>query len=219
MKRLFLFMTIAGLGWARAARSDTADSSGLPTDSVSGEPVITSIHLERTNVVVRARVPSGVTKVTLEGCRRLAGEAWTPRAVARLNGASGEVTFRLAQSPDLEMLRIRADAREALPGFFYEGPSSFAGQPVSSGSLGTGNVLDATAGANPSGGVVAFNNALSPSGAGGPTVQPRTVVESDIWQLSGDTLYFFNQYRGLQVIDISQPDAPLVHGTLPVAAA
>src|SRR6266513_2153459 len=168
MKKLILFVAIAGLSWATTARSDTAGSSGLATDSVSGEPVITSIHLERTNVVVLARVPSGVTKATLESCRRLAGEAWTPRAVARLEGSGGEVTFRLAQSPDLEMLRVRADAREALPGFFYERPSSFAGQPVSSGSLVTGNVLDATAGANPSGGIVAFNNAFSPSGAGGP---------------------------------------------------
>src|SRR6266480_1517802 len=219
MKKLFLFMTIAGLSWATTARSDTTGSSGLPTDSLSGEPVITSIHLERTNVVVLARVPSGVTKVTLESCRRLAGEAWTPRAVARLNRAGGEVAFRLAQSPDLEMLRIKADAREALPGFFYEGPSSFAGQPVSSGSLGTRNVLDATVGANPSGGVAVFNNAFSPAGAGSPTVQPRTVVESDIWKLSGDTLYFFNQYRGLQVIDLSRPDAPVVRGTLPISAA
>ena len=93
MKKLFLFTAIAGLGWATTARSDTTGSSGLPTDSLSGEPVITSIHLERTNVVVLARVPSGVTKVTLESCRRLAGEAWTPRAVVRLNRAGGEVAL------------------------------------------------------------------------------------------------------------------------------
>jgi len=33
----------------------------------------------------------------------------------------------------------------------------------------------------------------------------------------GDTLYFFNQYRGLQVMTSARP--PVVRGTLPVAAA
>src|SRR5690606_23719640 len=47
----------------------------------------------------------------------------------------------------------------------------------------------------------------------------RTVVESDIWKLDGDTLYFFNQYRGLQIIDVSAPDAPAVTGAYDLAAA
>ena len=53
----------------------------------------------------------------------------------------------------------------------------------------------------------------------GEQVQARAVVESDIWKISGDTLYFFNQYRGLQVIDISQPDAPAIRGALAITAA
>ncbi len=219
MKKLFLFIAMAGLVWATATRSETTGNSGLTTDSASAEPVITSIRLEGTNVVVLALVPAGVTKVTLESCRRLGEEAWTPRAVARLEGEGGEVTFRLALSPDIEMLRVRADAREALPGFFYRGQSSFAAQPVSGSGFARGNVLDATGAANPFGGFVTFNNNASPSGIGSPTIQPRTVVESDIWKASGDTLYFFNQYRGLQVIDISQPDTPVVRGTVPISAA
>jgi hypothetical protein len=47
----------------------------------------------------------------------------------------------------------------------------------------------------------------------------REVVESDIWRIRGDTLYFFNQFRGLQVIDLSQPDAPALLGTLALPAA
>src|SRR6185369_14974017 len=99
-------------------------SVGLATETV---PVITSIRLEGTNVVVVASVPADVTKVTLEACRRLRGEAWTPKAVGRLDGMGGELTFRLGLSPDLEPLRVRADTREALPDFFYRGPSSFDG--------------------------------------------------------------------------------------------
>src|SRR5439155_23003293 len=87
---------------------------------------------------------------------------------------------------------------------FYNGTNSFASQPVSSGSLSA--VFDVgptrSPGADPT--------------AGAPS---RDVVESDIWQMSGDTLYFFNQYRGLQVIDISAPDSAAVKGVLQLPAA
>jgi len=67
-------------------------------------------------------------------------------------------------------------------------------------------------------GVVTFTGATTPWSL--PTETSfRPVVESDIWKLSGDTLYFFDQHRGLQVIDVSQPDAPVVRGVLPMAAA
>jgi alpha-tubulin suppressor-like RCC1 family protein len=191
-----------------------ADAARLATDSV---PVITSIRLEGTNIVVVASVPAGITKVTLESCRRLGAEAWTPRAVGRLDSGGGQLKFRLALSLDLALLRVRADAREALPDFFYRGPSSFDGQPVSSAGGGPA-VLD-SASATTSGGlaVTLYGNGSSSSFA--PSVPQRAVTESDIWEINGDTLYFFNQYRGLQVIDVSRPDAPRVRGTLSVAAA
>src|SRR5207249_2812546 len=148
-------------------------------------------------------------------CRRVGGEAWTPRAVGRLNKAGGEIAFRLAQSADLELIRIRADANEALPSFFYQGASAFAAQPVNGTGLLTLGAEDAKGAGT---GVVAFDNIASPASPGGQ-ISGRAVVESDIWKINGDTLYFFNQYRGLQVVDISQPDSPVVRGTLPVAAA
>src|SRR5439155_856798 len=215
MKKLFLLAVLAGLCWATTRRVDAADATSLATESV---PLITSIRLGGTNVVVVVSVPADIAKVTLEGCRRLGGEAWTPKAVGRLDGAGGGLTFRLAVSPDLELLRVRADAREALPDFFYRGPSSFDGQPVS--SVGSGPAVPGGVNATAWGGtVVTLNGNSSPSGTDPQPAQPRAVTESDIWEINGDTLYFFNQYRGLQVIDISQPDAPVVRGTLPVAAA
>src|SRR5437867_3005901 len=227
MKKWCLLAVLAGLGWATTGWVEAADAARLTTETV---PVITSIRLEGTNVVVVASVPADITRVTLEGCRRLGGEAWTPKAVGRLYGAGGQLTFRLAISPDLELLRVRADAREALPDFFYRGPSSFEGQPVSSAGSGpsvaggmsgtawSGSVMALNTTSAP-GGFVTLNGNISPSGADAQLTQLRAVTESDIWEINGDTLYFFNQYRGLQVIDISQPDAPVVRGTLPVAAA
>src|SRR5437016_1678193 len=178
---------------------DNHSISASPED----QPVITSIRLERTNVVVTAQVPDGIRRVTLECRSRLGAGSWEPRAVTRLDGSGGPAAVRIPKAVGLEMLRVRADDREPLPGSFYSGTNSFAGQPVSSGGLpgvlaGPG---DAT-GADPA--------------AGAPS---RDVVESDIWKVSGDTLYFFNQYRGLQVIDISAPDAATVKGVLPLPAA
>jgi len=171
--------------------------------SPEDQPVITSIHLEKTNVLVAVQVPAGIRRVTLECRSRLGAGSWEPRMVTRLDGSSGSVTFRIPRAAGLEVLRVRADDREPLPGSFYSGTNAFAAQPVGSSGLpamwaGPGDAR----GADPA--------------AGAPS---RDVVESDIWKVSGDTLYFFNQYRGLQVIDISAPDSAAVKGVLPLPAA
>jgi hypothetical protein len=152
--------------------------------------------------VVTARVPAGIKRVTLECRRRLGAGTWEPRAVARLDGSGGEITLRVPKAATLEVLRVRADDREPLPASFYSGTNSFAGQAVSAGGFG------------------AFDRAPVESPGAGPAAAPsRDVVESDIWKISGDTLYFFNQYRGLQVLDISVPDSATVTGVLPLPAA
>src|SRR5438309_7935897 len=167
-------------------------------------PAITSIRLEGTNVVITAQAPAGIKRVTLECRGRLGAGSWEPRAVTRLDGAGGEVTFQVPKSAGLELLRVQADDQEPLPAALYSGTNSFAGQPVSSGDLNA--VFDGAPtgapGADPTGGTLS-----------------RDVVESDIWKINGDTLYFFNQYRGLQVIDISAPDSATVKGVLPLPAA
>jgi hypothetical protein len=100
-------------------------------------------------------------------------------------------------------MRVRADVRQALPTAFYHGTNNFVGPTPT---------IAATSGAP--GGVLATG--AGPSSNGDAT---RNVVESDIWQINGDTLYFFNQYRGLQVIDITAPDTAKVLGTLELPAA
>ena len=179
-------------------------SSHFVSASPEDSPAITSVRLEGTNVVVTAQVPPGIQRVTLECRGRLGAGSWEPRALTRLNGSGGEVTFRVPRAPTLEVLRVRADNQEPLPAAFYTGTNLFAGQPVSSGNLSAVFDVGPTAlpGADPK--------------AGAPS---RDVVESDIWKTSGDTLYFFNQYRGLQVIDISAPDSAAVKGVLPIPAA
>lgn len=43
-------------------------------------------------------------------------------------------------------------------------------------------------------------------------------VESDIWKFAGNRLFYFNQFRGLQVIDIHDPVRPVKVGTLRMPA-
>jgi len=178
---------------------------GTAAESPPDYPFITSIRLDAGEVVVSVAVPAGVKKVTLEARARLGAGTWAPRAVERTDGSGKPVTFRLARSEKLEMLRVRGDAQEALPSSFYAGTNTFNGQASASGPLAEGPVF-----AGPEAG---------DNGAGAPKEQTREVVESDIWKIRGDTLYFFNQYRGLQVIDLGQPDAPVLRGTLALAAA
>jgi len=166
------------------------------------QPVITSIRPAGTNVVVTVSVPSGIRRITLESRARLGRGAWVPAAVAQTDGQETTVSFRLACTRQRELLRARADFLLPLPAAFYGGANSFAGPPTNAvipptliglGRDGTGVVV--------------------PEGA------TREVVESDIWQLKGDTLYFFNQFRGLQIIDIAHPDNASVLGTLDLPAA
>jgi hypothetical protein len=171
----------------------------------AGLPVITSIQIENSDIVVACKVPAGVKKVTLESRTRLGAGTWVPRAVTRV-GDTGTLTFRLDKSEQLEVLRVRGDAQEALPANFYAGQTNFDGQASTSAPAGDQAYRFDAVGPNP-----------APTGA--PAETTRQVVESDIWKVRGQTLYFFNQYRGLQVINLSQPDAPGLQGTLELPAS
>src|SRR5215831_17078974 len=165
-------------------------------------PVITGSRVEGTNIVVTAKIPAGLRFVTLEASDRLGRVSWAPRKVTLLDANGGEVTFKVPMSRAMEVIRIRANATEPLPGGFFQGTNTFSSPYDGSATTGLG----------------ATSGPVDSNGPTGPT-SARDVVESDIWQIRGNTLYFFNQYRGLQVIDISKLDAAFVRGTLPLPAA
>ncbi len=169
--------------------------------AVAEVPVIESIQVRDTNLVVTALVPAGHLRLTLEARDRLREGTWSPVAVRRLSGRAETVTFQVDRTRDSAVLRVRADVTEPLPAAFYAGTNVFAAAPSSEGR----NVLT-------------FDGATGVP-ASGAAETSREVAESDIWRLEGDTLYFFNQYRGLQVIDVSKPDAASLRGTLNLPAA
>lgn len=199
-----------GVHWVRdcARVALVAAACGVvpgPVRAQTDQPVITAVRAEGTNLVVTARVPAGLRRVTLECRDRLGARSWEPRAVARLDGAGGTVTFRLGRSRPFEVVRLRADLSEPLPASFYTGTNTFLGEPAT--------------GAGPETGVVYYSldAVVSPPTESGRTVS-REVVESDIWKVRGSKLYFFNQYRGLQILDIANPDAAVLQGTLELPA-
>ena len=101
----------------------------VTTAQAEDRPRITRIDLEGTNVVVTARVPAGLRKLTLESRARLVAGAWVPRTVARLDGSGGDWIFRLPRTEPYEMLRVRADVSEPFPLAFYQGTQAFFGPP------------------------------------------------------------------------------------------
>jgi len=176
-------------------------------------PQITSIHSVGANIAVSVEVPLGLRKVTLESRTHLNTGAWEPRAVQRLDGSGGRITFTLPATADVQVMRVRASERDPLPESFYRGSNTFENR------VSLAQNLDANAGPavdlNSSGPLYSsLGGPLSP-----PTLVDRAIVESDIWKLRGDTLYYFNHYRGLQVIDLSNADAPVIRGVFPLPAA
>jgi hypothetical protein len=168
----------------------------------STAPTITAIRAEGTNCVVTVNIPAGLQRVTLETSDRAGRLSWLPRAVVRPELKAGVATFRLPMVRPMELIRVRADLTEPVPGTFFLGTNSFSAPSDNS----TRWTFDSSTGPG-----------TTPNGLGGDSA--RAVVESDIWKIQGNTLYFFNQYRGLQVIDITNPDLAFVRGTLELPAA
>ena len=184
----------------------------------TARPQIVFVQLDGEELAVEVEVPKGLRRVTLESRTRLERGSWVPRRVRRLDGKGGIIVFRLKREASVEMLRVSGTAKEPLPSSFYEGNKFFPGS-TSSSQRGQG---DNSGVIFPGSGSVDFTQTPVPSvvsDAEDGNEASREVEESDIWRMDGDRLYFFNQFRGLQIIDVSDPDSPEVTGTLSLPAS
>ena len=217
MNRCSAIMRIVGLLGLMVALF--VGSSGQVSAQDAGEPAqprILSVKLDGEDLVVEVEVPEGIKRITLESRTRLGRGTWVPRNVERFDGEGGRHTFRLKREEVMEVLRVVGTDQDLLPTEFYGGKKFFAGPSASPSVALPGGALpptvDAPAVREPVPAPVAPE-------AGDAAGAPRDVVESDIWQVDGDRLYFFNQYRGLQVIDITNADSPIITGTLELPAS
>lgn len=176
-------------------------------------PTITGVHTIGSNVIVTAYIPAGLKTVTLQSRATNGVGAWKPRDVRHLNGKPTQLIFRLPRGPQVQNFQLTSSTQEELPAAFRRGRKTFAGVPSSASRVpGVFAPQSARAGA--------ADLSLAPTDSGGGTPPPtRSVVESDIWKISGDRLYYFNQYRGLQILDISNPDSATILGSLNLPAA
>lgn len=207
-------MKVSGLRWTRPGRLGlrVALLAALPAflawvgpeaaGARTHEARITSAYRSGGELVVAAEVPDGTVRATLEFRAQRDAGAWRPVAARHLDGSVTTVVFRIPfpQAEKVGLLRVRAANAELLPAGFYSGESTFEGSPSSGWGL-------------------AFDGATPGAGEEGVSDAEREVAESDIWKLDGDTLYFFNQMRGLQVFDVSDPDAPVLSAALSAPAA
>ncbi|MEI6647353.1 MAG: beta-propeller domain-containing protein [bacterium] len=180
--------------------------------SATTMPTVLKVAVMGKSLMVTVSVPKGWQSVTLESREPSGQGAWVPRAVTRARQLPSRVTFRVSTTFKGQNFRVRGEAVSAQPLTFFNGRHTFASRRsvLWRAELGAGVAY-----------ALAADGKLM-AGATVPTtgtVSQRTVEESDIWKISGDTLYFFNQYRGLQVVDIADPDAPRVRGTLELPAA
>ncbi len=197
----------------------------IDSQSSNPKPEIRSVTPDGTNLVIVVNVPEGFRRITLESRYRVDGEAlWEARELKWPDGKTGEFSFRVAVSHPLEIIRIRSTDTTSmpLPATFYQGKKQWNGvTTVATGNEFRGDTAvpgGATGGALDGGGNPLLNTPNSPPATSEVTTPTRAVVESDIWQVRDNTLYFFNQNRGLQVIDISNAGAPQIRGFLPIAA-
>lgn len=138
-----------------------------------------------------------------EGARRVRLRQWDANSqtwqlvqLAHLKGDSGYMKLRLPDGANMDTIKVEVSFTDPFPYSFYTGKSSF-GQ--------TTDVNGAIAGPSRNGDGFANDAEGAPTEDGGGA----EVVESDIWKIKDDRLYYFNQMRGLQIFDLkSELGAP-----------
>ncbi len=166
--------------------------------------------------VVRVKVPAGFESVTLQHRVARRGQPWETLAVSKAKAIGDRIVFRIKKPIPRRMLRVLGTRPGQVPSNFLTGISDFLppeGAPSQNISLGTTTSLSGGGLALDSGAVTSVAKASDGDAA------PRSVVESDIWKLSGDRLYLYNQYRGLHVLDVAEPAKPALLGTLSLPAS
>lgn len=151
-------------------------------------------------------VPANCIAVTVQ--RFQMPEGWSN--LLTMDAAPGLMRIAL---PDLgKRPRLRAivatagtGPRGKFPAAFYQGRNSF--EPSYRGGS---NALR-----NLAGDFLTPTVTTAGEGSGGSTPQPE---EADIWKTDGTTVYYFNQLRGLQVLDLTNPANPLLLATLRLPA-
>ncbi len=162
----------------------------------------------------KVKVPKGVANVTIQMFDSQGG--WSK--VIQAKATAGVMNFKLptigAKRPAIARnIRWRAlglydlanASRDKFPASFYTGEHKFGSVKMAPSS-----------GFNRSGGLIA-SPIMAMSDAKG-SLLTSIPEEADIWKIDGNTVYFFNQLRGLQVLDLTNPADPHLTASLRLPA-
>ncbi|SVD32717.1 uncharacterized protein METZ01_LOCUS385571, partial [marine metagenome] len=139
--------------------------------------------------VVEVSTPTEAKRVRLEIRDGESGE-WKALKTGHLPGSkAGKVYLQIPRDVDRSQIRARWSSSTPFPYSFYEGRSRFG---TREGDASASSAQFRTA-----------ELAMAEDDAGATDDGTEDVQESDVWSLSTDRLYFFNQMRGLQVVDLS----------------
>ena len=111
-----------------------------------------------------------------------------------------------SRSPVLALLLVLTACGGGYPAPLEVGAESFVSQPPGTGFGPEGDPAG--------GGPTAAPAPQAPTS--GTSAVAREVEESDVYALSGSTLLVLNAYRGLQVVDLTDPGAPALRSRVPV---
>lgn len=173
---------------------------------VKPQPLRMTVSADRRSA--RIGVPVDCTAVTIQ---RLQPGGWVN--VLTTAAAPGVLEVAL---PDLgQRPRLRAIAaanvfersRKKFPAAFYRGKNQFAPGKIAAGATPAGIYV-----ASPTLGKA------TPLVVDQPDAEPLTPIQADIWQADGAVVYYFNQLRGLQVLDLADPGSPQRLATLRMPA-
>lgn len=170
-----------------------------PLSAAPGGRKLLKLELSADRRTAEVEVPAGYGSVILQRFHREGG--W--EKIATKKAVSGVVKFRLpAAGKDVRWRAIGRFSNEAashgkFPAGFYKGGNSFGPTKARSSGVGVFKAL---------------------TNAGDAGVVGEVPVEADIWKTDGGTVYFFNQLRGLQVLDVSNPADPRLTASLRLPA-
>ena len=175
-------------------------ASAAPEASVQQKQLKLTLSADRRRATVV--VPAGCTKVTLLRYRNADG--WTKVATRKVK--QGKRTLALPKAPRKTRWRVVGSfpvpqVQRKFPAGFYKGKNTFKPRKQAWQSWYLNNRLQVN------------DTGMPPGNATGDESGDPQPVEADIWKTDGSLVFFFNQLRGLQVLDVSDPADPRLLAT------
>jgi len=163
--------------------------------------------------VLSVAVPTGYSNVSVEMFQKDSG--W--KSIVTASAKAGVMKFKLpAYSKNVRWRAVgrkwvkdqQIGSRSKFPANFYEGKNAFDAIHGASGGDGRLRYGD----------VVAMANTVNEDSSKPSAESGQLPEEADIWKIDGSTIYYFNQLRGLQVLDLSNPADPRLTASLRMPA-